>query len=361
MTDKVETFKKTKSFFLSEVVAELGGELRGQDLMISRIAPLDQADSQAISFLSNPKLRGQLQTTAAAAVIVKPADAEGVSRPCIVTPDPYLYFARVTRMFHPQPEAVAGIHPSAVIADDAVIDASVEIGPHVVIEAGVRIGARTIIKAGCTIGAGVAIGEDCLFYPRVTIYHDTLIGKRVSIHAGAVIGSDGFGNAWARDHWEKIPQIGRAIIGDDVEIGANTTIDRGALGNTVIASGARLDNMIQIGHNVEIGHFTAIAACSGIAGSTKIGAGCLIGGGVGMSGHLKIADGVTILGGSNVPSSIEESGVYGGSVTPIMPQGVWRRNAIHYRNLDQLVKRVRTLEKTLGATEDAHTEEEDKA
>ncbi|SFN22330.1 UDP-3-O-[3-hydroxymyristoyl] glucosamine N-acyltransferase [Formivibrio citricus] len=353
--------KSRRVFFLSEIVARLGGELRGEDVEIFEIAPLDQADRQSIAFLSNPKLRPQLQTTAAAAVIVKAADAAGLHCPCIVTPDPYLYFARVTALLHPQPAPVSGIHPSAIIAEDAFVDSGAEIGPQVVIESGVRIGARTVIKAGCVIGADTVIGEDCLFYPRVTVYHNTVIGNRVIIHAGAVIGSDGFGNAWARDHWEKIPQIGRAVVGDDVEIGANTTIDRGALGDTVIASGARLDNMIQIGHNVEIGRFTAIAACSGIAGSTKIGAGCLIGGGVGMSGHLKIADRVTILGGSNVPSSIDEPGVYGGSVTPIMPQGIWRRNAIHYRNLDQLVKRVKVLEKKLGATEeDTDKEEGDK-
>lgn len=351
--------QQTKVFFLSELVAKLGGELRGADVAISRIAPIDKADACAITFLSNPKLRPLLQSTAAAALIVKAADAEGVDLPCIVTADPYLYFARVTSLLHPLPKAVPGIHPSAVVAEGAVIDPTAEVGAHVVIEAGAKVGARTLIKAGCVIGADAQIGEDCLLYPRVTIYHETVIGNRVAIHSGAVIGSDGFGNAWARDHWEKIPQIGRAVIGDDVEIGANTTIDRGALGDTVIASGARLDNMIQIGHNVEIGRFTAIAACSGIAGSTKIGAGCLIGGGVGMSGHLKIADRVTILGGSNVPSDIEEPGVYGGSVTPIMPQGVWRRNAIHYRNLDQLVKRVKVLEKKLGENEPAEIVEGD--
>lgn len=351
--------KQAQAYYLSEVVSRLGGELRGADVAVSRIASLDQADNSAISFLSNPKLRGHLLTTAAAAVIVKPADAENLTRSCIVTPDPYLYFARVTSLLHPQPKAIPGIHPSAIVADDAQVDPSAEIGPHVVVESGAQIGARTIIKAGCVIGAGTVIGEDCLFYPRITVYHDTVIGNRVAIHAGAVIGSDGFGNAWARDHWEKIPQIGRAIIGDDVEIGANTTIDRGALADTVIASGARLDNMIQIGHNVEIGRFTAIAACSGVAGSTKIGAGCLIGGDVGISGHLNIADRVTILGGSNVPSNIEEPGIYGGSVTPIMPQGIWRRNAIHYRNLDQLVKRVKILEKKLGAEGATDTEKRD--
>ncbi len=336
---------------LSELVQRLGGELRGDDVQVSHLAPLDAADADAISFLSNPKFKSQLAATQAAAVIVTANDAAELTMPCIVAPDPYLYFARIGQLFQPLPTAVPGIHPTAVVAADASIDPSAEIGPQVVVESGAKIGARTILKAACVIGADVEIGEDCLFYPRVTVYHGCKIGQRVIVHAGAVIGSDGFGNAWARDHWEKIPQLGRALIGDDVEIGANTTIDRGALGDTIIASGVRIDNLIQIGHNVEIGRCTAIAACTGIGGSTKIGAGCMIGGGVGMSGHLKIADRVVILGGSNVPSSIDAPGVYGGSVTPIMPQAQWRRTAVHYSHLDQLVKRVKELEKKIGQAE----------
>ena len=336
---------------LSDLVQKLGGELRGDDIYVTHLAPLDSAGSDSITFLSNPKLKAALLNTAAAAVIVTPADATALPLPCIITTDPYLYFAKVGQLFHPLPIAVAGIHPTAAISPEAQIDPSAEIGPFVSVEAGAKVGARTIIGAACVIGADVEIGNDCLFYPRVTVYQDCRIGCNVIVHAGAVIGSDGFGNAWARDHWEKIPQIGRVIIGDDVEIGANTTIDRGALGDTVIDKGVRIDNMIQIGHNVEIGKFTAIAACTGIAGSTKIGSGCLIGGGVGMSGHLKIADRVVILGGSNVPSSIDEAGVYGGSVTPIMPQAVWRRNAIHHSHLDQLVKRIKELEKKIGVAE----------
>ncbi len=338
-------------YCLSDLVQQLGGELRGKDVYVNHLAPLDAADEGAISFLSNPKLKPELTSTAAAAVIVTANDAEGLIIPHIVTTDPYLYFAKVGQLFKPLPKAMPGIHASAVIAEDAHIDPGAEIGPQVVIESGARIGAGTIIKAACVIGANVEIGTDCLFYPRVTVYENCSIGNRVIIHAGAVIGSDGFGNAWARDHWEKIPQLGRTIVGDDVEIGANTTIDRGALGDTIISSGARIDNLIQIGHNVEIGRCTAIAACTGIGGSTKIGAGCMIGGGVGISGHLKITDRVVVLGGSNVPSNIEESGVYGGSVTPIMPQTVWRRNAVHYSHLDQLVKRIKELEKKIGRAE----------
>lgn len=335
-------------FCLSELVKRFGGEFFGVDVNVGGIAPLDCASADTISFLSNPKLKSQLNQTAAAAVIVKPADADGLTIPHIVTKDPYLYFAKIAQLFHPLPTPVPGIHPSAVVAPDAQIDPTAEIGPLVVVESCARIGARTIIKAGSTIGASVSIGDDCLLYPRVTVYHDCVLGSRVIVHAGAVLGSDGFGNAWAGDHWEKIPQTGRVLIGDDVEIGANTTIDRGALGDTVVARGARIDNQIQLGHNVEIGAFTAIAACTGIAGSTKIGAGCLIGGGVGMAGHLKIADRVTILGGSSVASDIESPGAYG-SATPTMPYAVWRRNVIHNRHLDELVKRVKVLEKRFGS------------
>lgn len=337
---------KTGAINLSGLVARLGGELRGLDIAVSRVAPLDQSGADAISFFSNPKLRNQLTSTQAAAVIVRPADADGMTLPCIVTADPYLYFTRVAQLFTPLPKAVAGVHPTAVVAADAQIDPSAEIGPLAVVESGAKIGARTIICSGCVIGAGTTVGADCLFYPRVVVYHDCVIGERVIVHAGAVIGSDGFGNAWARDHWEKIPQSGRAIIGDDVEIGSNTTIDRGALGDTVIGRDVRLDNLVHVAHNVEIGTHTAIAACTGIAGSTTIGAGCLIGGAAMISGHLKIADRVSLSGGCGVVSDIDEPGTYS-SINPALPQTTWRRVAVHYRHLDKLVQRVKALEKQL--------------
>jgi len=335
---------------LSEIVARLGGELRGADVDVNEVAPLDSPRTDAIAYLANPKLKGLLVQAQVAAVIVRPQDADGIEKPAIVTRDTHTYFAKVAQLFHPLPQARAGIHLSAIVATDAVVDPSAEIGPLVVIESGAKIGARAILKAGVAIGENAVIGDDVILYPRVVVYSDTVIGARVIVHAGTVLGSDGFGNAWDRDHWEKIPQIGRAIIGDDVEIGANTTIDRGAMGDTVIAAGARIDNLIQIGHNVKIGAHTAMAACSGIAGSTVIGANCLIGGGVGMAGHLKIADRVTILGGSDVPSSIEEAGVYGGP-NSIQPHQTWLRNAVHLRKLDEIVKRVRALEKRLPSAD----------
>lgn len=335
---------------LSQIVARLGGELRGADVDVNEVVPLDAARPDGIAYLANPKLKSLLAQARVAAVIVRPQDADGVEKPAILTRDTHTYFAKVAQLFHPLPQARAGIHPTAVVADDAVVDASAEIGPHVVIESGARIGARVILKAGVSIGERTVIGDDALLYPRVVVYHDCEIGARVIVHAGTILGADGFGNAWDRDHWEKIPQIGRVIIGDDVEIGANTTIDRGAMGDTVIANGARIDNLIQLGHNVKIGAHTAMAACSGIAGSTEIGANCLIGGGVGMAGHIKIADRVTILGGSDVPSSIEEAGVYGGP-NSIQPHQAWLRNAVHLRKLDEIVKRIRAMEKRLPSND----------
>lgn len=331
---------------LSEIIARLGGELQGSDIAVAEVVPLDSTHTDGIAYLANPKLKGLLAETQVAAVIVRPQEAEGLSKPAILTRDPHTYFAKVAQIFHPLPVPRGGIHPTAVVAADAQIDPTAEIGPQVVVESGAKIGARVILKAGVVIGEQVSIGADSLLYPRVVVYQDCQIGARVIVHAGTILGSDGFGNAWDRDHWEKIPQIGRVLIGDDVEIGANTTIDRGAMGDTVIANGVRIDNLIQLGHNVKIGQHTAMAACSGIAGSTEIGANCLIGGGVGMAGHIKIADRVTILGGSDVPSGIDEAGVYGGP-NSIQPHQAWLRNAVHLRRLDEIVKRIRALEKRL--------------
>lgn len=335
---------------LSEIVARLGGDLRGEDVQVAEVVPLDSVCTNGIAYLANPKLKGLLSEAKVAAVIVRPQDADGIQKPAIVTRDTHAYFAKVAQLFHPLPQPRAGIHPSAVVAEDAEIDASAQIGPHVVIESGACIGARVILKAGVCIGENTVIGNDTILYPRVVVYQDCEIGARVIVHAGAIVGSDGFGNAWDRDHWEKIPQIGRVIIGDDVEVGANTTIDRGAMGDTVIAGGARIDNLIQIGHNVKIGAHTAMAACSGVAGSTVIGANCLIGGGVGVTGHINIADRVTVLGGSNVLSDIDEAGVYGGA-NSTQPHQVWLRNAAHARRLDELVKRIRALEKCLPSSD----------
>ncbi|WP_028454640.1 UDP-3-O-(3-hydroxymyristoyl)glucosamine N-acyltransferase [Chitinilyticum litopenaei] len=333
---------------LSQIVEKLGGELRGDDLLIAGCAGLQEARAGDISFLAGAKHAGQARASLASALIVKDSEDDGFICSRIVTRDPLLYFARLAALFHPGKTAIPGIHPTAIIASNAVIHPDAQIEAGVIIGDRVRIGAATRIGAGSVIGDDVLIGEHCLLHPRVTIYHDCSVGDRVILHSGCVIGSDGFGNAWAGDHWEKIPQFGRAIIGNDVEIGANTTIDRGAASDTVVAEGCRIDNLVQIAHNVRLGRHTAIAAKSGVAGSTHIGDFCLIGGNVAISGHLQVADRVTVMGGSNVASDIREAGVYAG-VTPAIPHSKWLRNAVHWRHLDDLAKKIRQLEKQIAA------------
>ncbi|MEN9658917.1 MAG: UDP-3-O-(3-hydroxymyristoyl)glucosamine N-acyltransferase [Pseudomonadota bacterium] len=335
---------------LSSFIELLGGELHGADVAIFGVASLDQAGEGQISFLANPRLRAQLQSSSAAAFIVRPTESAALDRPHITTRDPQLYFAKVAQLLYPQPVAVAGIHPRAVVDEFAIVAASAQIGPGAVIAAGAKIGERTIVMANAYIGEQVEIGGDCLIHPNSSIHHGAFIGDRVIVHSNAVIAGDGFGNAWAGDHWEKIPQLGRVLIGNDVEIGSCTTVDRGALSDTVIGNGARIDNLIQVAHNVEIGEHTAMAACVGIAGSTKIGARCQIGGAVMISGHLEICDGTTVLGGTLVAKTIREPGVYSGSY-PMQTHDEWRHNAAHLRHLDDLAKRIKQLEKELRHTQ----------
>jgi UDP-3-O-[3-hydroxymyristoyl] glucosamine N-acyltransferase len=330
----------------SELAEMFSADFLGEDILITGVASFHSAQSNQIVFLANQKLLSALGESKAKVVVVKNTEGLPSDRSYLIFPDPALLFARIANYFHPLPASLKKVHASAVIAENVAIPADVEIGPNVVIEAGVILSKGVQIKAGTFIGANSEIGANTILMPRVVVYSDTKIGERCLIHSGAVIGSDGFGNAWAIDHWERIPQIGRVVIGDSVEIGANTTIDRGALDDTVIESGVRLDNLIQIAHNVKIGKNTAIAACTGIAGSAEIGAHCLIGGGVLIAGHLKVADKVTILAGSGVPSGITESGIYASGV-PVVPHGTWLKNMVHFRKLDELAKKVKSLEKTV--------------
>jgi UDP-3-O-[3-hydroxymyristoyl] glucosamine N-acyltransferase len=330
---------------LSALAELFSAELIGSDIEIDGVASLSNAAQGRIAFLANPKLIAELTTTQASAVILKDATEAPRSLSYLVCKDPNLIFARIAQYFNPLPTSKNSIHASAVVANTATLGQGVEIGPHVVIEDNAIIGDFAQIKAGTFIGAGSTIGEKTILMPRVTIYQNCDIGRRCHIHSGVVIGSDGFGNAWAGDHWERIPQIGKVILGDDVEVGANTTIDRGALDDTVIDAGVRLDNLIQIAHNVKIGANTAIAACTGIAGSAKIGRNCLIGGGVLIAGHIEITDQVTILAGSGVPSSLGSSGIYASGV-PVVPHQTWLRNMVHFRKLDELAKRIKMLEKS---------------
>ncbi|WP_308445823.1 UDP-3-O-(3-hydroxymyristoyl)glucosamine N-acyltransferase [Chitinolyticbacter albus] len=342
---------------LSELATLLGGELVGADVEIGRVASLAQAGADSLSFVAQKRFIAAASQSAAGALLARPEAVPQLGKPCIALADPYLAYARAARLLHPAPVTVPGIHASAIVSADAQVAASAQIGPGVVIEAGAVIGERCVLQAHVFVGSHAQIGDETLIHPHVTVAAGCRVGARVILHPGAVIGSDGFGNAWAGDHWEKIPQIGRVIIEDDVEIGANTTIDRGALDDTVIRRGARLDNLIQVAHNVVIGEHTAIAACVGIAGSTTIGARCQLGGAAMISGHLEICDGVTILGGTLVAKTIRQPGAYSGSY-PMQGHGEWLKNAAQLRHLDELADRVKQLEKRLAALSAAAEEAE---
>ncbi|TAJ76850.1 MAG: UDP-3-O-(3-hydroxymyristoyl)glucosamine N-acyltransferase [Gallionellaceae bacterium] len=334
---------------LAEIVARFGGRVDGDaSTVVDQVATLDSARSKQIAFLANSKYRKQLETTRASAVIVAGADAAATAIPRIVCANPYSYFARLSAFLNPLPAFTAGIHPGAVIGAGAQISPTAHIAEQVSIGEGAVIGAGCVIMSGCSIGAHTTIGEGTRLYPRVVVYHDCVLGNNVIAHSGAVIGSDGFGMAWENGCWLKIPQIGRAIIGNDVEIGANTTIDRGALDDTVIEDDVKLDNQIQIAHNVRIGAHTAIAGCVGIAGSTTIGCYCRIGGSAGILGHLSIADGVEISSFTLISKSIREKGTYSG-IYPFSEKDGWLKNASHLRHLDDMATRIRNLEKELEA------------
>lgn len=334
----------TVLYSLSEIVARLGGRVLGDaGVSISQIATLENAQPGQISFLTNSKYHAQLARTKAGAVILGEADAGATGLPRIISDNPYAYFARVSALLNPLPEARPGVHPSAIIGKGATIDKTASIAATAVIGECATVGAHSVIGEGCCIGSNVVIGMRARLYPRVVIYHDCVIGDGLIAHSGAVIGSDGFGMAMNEGRWLKVPQIGRVVIGDDVEIGANTTIDRGALDDTVIEDDVKLDNQIQVAHNVRIGAHTAIAGCVGIAGSTTIGRYCMIGGSAGILGHLQIADHVEVAAFSLIGKSIREAGSYTG-IFPSVKTGEWRKNAVHLRHLDKLVERIRILE-----------------
>jgi len=331
---------------LGEIVERFGGQLRGDaGRVVDGLATLANAVPTGLTFLANPKYRHQLTSTRAAAVILSPEFAADCPVAAILTDQPYLYYARVAAWLVPPPPVEAGIHASAVVASP--VPASVCVGPQVVIGRNVRLGENVVIGAGCVLGDGVEIGDDSRLYARVTVYHGCRLGRRVIVHAGAVIGSDGFGLAREHDgRWQKIPQIGAVRIGDDVEIGANTTIDRGALEDTVIEEGVKLDNQIQVAHNVVIGAHSAIAGCVGIAGSARIGKRCTIGGAAVILGHLSLADDVHVSAGTLIGKSIARPGTYTGTV-PFLVHGNWLRNFAHLRGLSALADRIRALETRL--------------
>ena len=336
------------SYRLGELAARVAAELRGdRDREIRGVATLEDATADDIAFLANRRYRGQLAATKAAAVILHPADLASCPVDALTTSNPYLAFARIADLLFPAAAFAGGVHPSAVVAPGAQIDATAWVGPLCVVEDGVEVGAGAYIGPGCLVGADCRIGAGTRLVARVVIWNATVLGQRCVIHPGAVIGSDGFGNASDAGRWVKVPQLGRVVIGDDVEIGANTTVDRGSLRDTVIGGGVRLDNLIQVGHNVTIGEHTAAAAFVGISGSTAIGRGCTLGGAAGFAGHLTIADDVHVTGMAMVTHSLHEPGSYSSGI-PALPSREWRRNVARFQHLDELARRVRALEASLG-------------
>jgi UDP-3-O-[3-hydroxymyristoyl] glucosamine N-acyltransferase len=346
------------AFTLEDIVQRFGGTVVGNGLQrVGSLAPLDQAGPDQLAFLANPKYLSQVETTRAGAVLINAADlaklASREGRNFIVTPNPYAYFARIAQAFIDlaTPKAMPGVHPSATIDPSAQIAASAVIGPHVTVEAGAVIGENVRLDANVVIGRGTRIGANSHLYPNVAVYHGCKLAERVIVHAGAVIGSDGFGFApdfvgegdARTGSWVKIPQVGGVSIAADVEIGANTTIDRGAMADTIIEECVKIDNLVQIGHNCKIGAYTVIAGCAGIAGSTTIGRHCMIGGAVGIAGHVTLADYVIVTAKSGVSKSLTKPGMYT-SAFPAVNHADWNKSAALLRNIDKLRDRIRALE-----------------
>jgi len=336
-------------FTVGELAKRFNAKLIGDaNCKVEHLGPLDKAKPGDICFLRNIKYSKFLKNTAASAVILtEDAIPEEITTNLLVVSDPYVTYARIANLFYPQINDKHGVAESAVVSESADIDSTAWIGENTVIGDGVSIGSDSIIGPGCAIEKNVTIGENCKLVANVTICHHVNIGNRVIIQPGAVLGGDGFGFAFDEGKWVKIPQIGTVTIGDDVEIGANTTIDRGALEDTIIDNGVKLDNQIQVAHNVCIGEHTVIAGCTGIAGSAKIGKYCQIGGLVGIVGHLEIADNVILTGKAHVTHSIHKAGVYASGV-PLQPIEKWRRNYARYKQLDDIMKRLKMIENQVG-------------
>jgi UDP-3-O-[3-hydroxymyristoyl] glucosamine N-acyltransferase len=338
-------------FRLAEIVARFGGELVGEgDVLVHQVATLGGAAPGEISFLTHPRYRGELAATRAAAVIVPESERAATTLPRIVRRDPYAYFARVSALFNPPAPSEPGVHPAAVVAAGARVAASASVGPACVVEHGASVGDDTVLGAGCFVGEGASIGAGSRLHPHVTVAARCVVGPRAILHPGAVIGADGFGFAPDSGEWLKIPQVGRVVIGADVEIGANSSVDRGAIDDTIIEDGVKIDNQVQIGHNCRIGAHTAIAGCVGIAGSTRIGRHCRIGGAAMIAGHLEIADHTIVAGGSGIAKSIRQAGFYS-SALPASDAPAWRRTVALLRGLDRLADRVRELERRLADLE----------
>ncbi len=341
---------KAKKYRLAQIVERFGGEIIGDPRTpISQVATLENAGAEDIGFLAHGKYRRQLALTSAGAVILSRTDSGLTQLPRIVCDEPYLYFAKVSALLNPPQPVKPGVHRTAVVERGTRVPATASIGAGAYVGRGVKLGKGVVIGAGCYLGDAVEIGAGSRLHPRVTVYAGCRMGQRTLVHSGAVIGADGFGIALDQDSWRKIPQIGAVVIGDDVEIGANTCIDRGALDDTVVEDGVKLDNLVQIAHNVRIGAHTAIAGCTGIAGSTRIGKHCMIGGAANIVGHLDIADRVVIHAAAVVTKSIRKAGSYGGH--PAEDSRSWAQHTALLRHLDSLRERLRTIEQHLSTRE----------
>ncbi|MWJ27341.1 UDP-3-O-(3-hydroxymyristoyl)glucosamine N-acyltransferase [Halomonas sp. ZH2S] len=331
---------------LADIARHLDATLVGDGGQAIRgLATLKDAEPDEVAFVANRAYLKDLPSTRAAAVLLHPEHGKTCPVPRLEMENPYLGYAKLSQLFDPVPARDRpGVHPSAIVAEDVTLGAEVCIGPHAVVEAGVVLEAKVVIGSGSVVGADTMIGEETRLYPNVTVCHGVVIGKRVILHSGCVIGGDGFGFAHDGARWHKIAQLGGVVLGDDVEVGSCSSIDRGALGDTVIGDDVKIDSQVQIAHNVRIGEHSALAGCVGIAGSTQVGRHCMLGGGVGLSGHLTICDGVQVTGMSLVTNSIHEPGVYS-SGTGSMNNAQWRKNAVRFKQLDDIAKRLSRLEK----------------
>jgi UDP-3-O-[3-hydroxymyristoyl] glucosamine N-acyltransferase len=337
---------------LAELAEIAGGEVHGDAACrIDGVDTLQNAGPGAIAFLANRKYLKHLAHTRASAVILRREDLPGSPINALVHANPYLAYARVAARLRPADRPAPGIHPSAAVDPSAVVDSTASVGANAVIEAGAVIEAEAVVGPLCFVGRDARVGRGSRLVASVTLCNGSVLGQRCVLHPGVVVGSDGFGLADDGGRWVKVPQLGRAVLGDDVEVGANTTIDRGAIRDTVIHDGVKLDNLIQLAHNVEVGAHTAMAACTGVSGSTRIGRNCTLAGSVGVVGHVDIADGVHVSGMSMVSRSISEPGVYTGSI-PAMPHEEWRRNFARLRQLDDMARRLRRLEMLLEKNRD---------
>jgi UDP-3-O-[3-hydroxymyristoyl] glucosamine N-acyltransferase len=333
---------------LGELAVRLGCELHGDPAtLVDSVATLGHAHSRALTFLADSRLRGELAHTRAAAVVLDRSAAAQCPVAALIAENPRATYARAAAILYPESPLVAGVHPSAIIAREAELHPSACVGALAVIGAGARIGARALVGPHCVVHEGVQVGEDVRLIAHVTLCRGVSIGARTLVQPGAVIGGDGFGFANERRAWIKIPQVGGVRIGEDVEVGSNTTIDRGAIEDTVIENGVKLDNLIQIGHNVHIGAHTAIAGCTGISGSTSIGKRCMIGGAVSIGGWLTICDDVTITGTSMISHSIASPGVYSSGI-PFEEARTWRRLVARFKRLGAFAERLTALERASG-------------